>query len=358
MLSRDLHLLLVGASIGLSMAIAVLAWRERRWTRATRGLVMALATCGAFYALLPAPLGPEWPRGLRVLWRALAAPGVALVWLTVRTMFGDAARLRLRHLWPAAALSGVAALAALDGDAAGAWSRASGLALGGIAAGLAMHLLWELAQGRTGDLDAARGAARLLLTLAGALLVLLALAGAAWQLPWRWSGFGTLQLTVQLLVKIAWLWFVAAANAPVAAWLVPAPPLPPPTEESGPALSPEARQARDLLEAMRKRQLHRLTGLTIGQLAAALELPEYRVRQSINQQLGFRNFNAFLNRLRLEEVASRLADPAQDAVAITTIALDAGYASLGPFNRAFREAFGMTPSEFRRVRSLSSPTDS
>ena len=30
-----------------------------------------------------------------------------------------------------------------------------------------------------------------------------------------------------------------------------------------------------------------------------------------------------------------------------TIALDAGFGSLGPFNRAFREAEGMTPSEYR-----------
>ncbi|WP_371070074.1 helix-turn-helix domain-containing protein [Salmonella enterica] len=42
-----------------------------------------------------------------------------------------------------------------------------------------------------------------------------------------------------------------------------------------------------------------------------------------------------------------LADPAQREVPILTIALDAGFGSLGPFNRAFREAEGMTPSEFR-----------
>jgi len=34
-------------------------------------------------------------------------------------------------------------------------------------------------------------------------------------------------------------------------------------------------------------------------------------------------------------------------VPIITIALDAGFGSPGPFSRAFREAEGMTPSEFR-----------
>jgi AraC-like DNA-binding protein len=35
-------------------------------------------------------------------------------------------------------------------------------------------------------------------------------------------------------------------------------------------------------------------------------------------------------------------------VPILTIALDAGFQSLGPFNRAFKAQTGMTPSEFRR----------
>jgi AraC-like DNA-binding protein len=34
-------------------------------------------------------------------------------------------------------------------------------------------------------------------------------------------------------------------------------------------------------------------------------------------------------------------------VPITTIALDAGFRSLGPFNRAFKGETGVTPSEFR-----------
>lgn len=352
---RDVHLLLVGASIALSLAIAVQAWREPRWSVATRGLVIALVACGAFYSLLPVPLGAEWPRGLRVLWRVLAAPGVLLLWLTLRTLFGDAGQLRPRHLAPALALSGVAALAWLDGDAAGPWSRAAALLLGAVALLLALHLLWTLVAGRSADLDATRRASRLLLAGAGAALVLLALAGAAWQLPDRWSGFGSLQLGAQVIVKLAWLWLMAAPASPVAAWLAPPPPLPAPATPGSGALSPEARQAHDLLETMHRQQLHRRTGLTIVQLAEELKLPEYRLRQCINQQLGFRNFNAFLNRFRLDEVAARLADPAQDGVAITTIALEAGYASLGPFNRAFRDAFGVTPSDFRRQRPAAAP---
>ena len=52
---------------------------------------------------------------------------------------------------------------------------------------------------------------------------------------------------------------------------------------------------------------------------------------------------------------SALADPGQAEVPILTIALDAGFQSIGPFNRAFKAETGMTPSEFRRVRLAASP---
>jgi AraC-like DNA-binding protein len=92
---------------------------------------------------------------------------------------------------------------------------------------------------------------------------------------------------------------------------------------------------------------HRDEEMTIAKLAAQLGLQEYRLRRHINGALGHRNFAAFLNGYRLAEVKSALADPSQKEVPIITIALDAGFGSLGPFNRAFREAEGMTPSEFR-----------
>lgn len=88
-------------------------------------------------------------------------------------------------------------------------------------------------------------------------------------------------------------------------------------------------------------------GLTIAALAARLGEQEYRLRRLINGSLGYRNFAQFLNASRLGEVRAALADPTQREVPILTIALDAGFGSLGPFNRAFRDAEGMTPSEYR-----------
>lgn len=90
------------------------------------------------------------------------------------------------------------------------------------------------------------------------------------------------------------------------------------------------------------------SGLTIAVLANRLGVPEYRLRQTINRQLGYRNFSTFLNHHRIAEAQRRLRDPDMDRLPVLTIAMDLGYGSLGPFNRAFRDATGKTPTEFRR----------
>lgn len=118
------------------------------------------------------------------------------------------------------------------------------------------------------------------------------------------------------------------------------------------AAKPPPRQGDDplavrLLQFMATQMPYRDETLSIAKLAAQLGEQEYRLRRTINGGLGHRNFSAFLNGYRLAEVKAALADPAQREVPIITIALDAGFGSLGPFNRAFREAEGMTPSEFR-----------
>jgi AraC-like DNA-binding protein len=77
-------------------------------------------------------------------------------------------------------------------------------------------------------------------------------------------------------------------------------------------------------------------------------MPEYRLRVLINKRLGYRNFNALLHEHRLKDACERLADPARAHLPILTIALDVGYQSITPFNQAFRDAMGCTPSAFRR----------
>jgi AraC-like DNA-binding protein len=106
-----------------------------------------------------------------------------------------------------------------------------------------------------------------------------------------------------------------------------------------------------LERAMREEHAYRDEGMTVAALASRLALPEYRLRRLINRRLGHRNFNAFINGYRLTEAREALSDPAKRQLPVLTIALTAGFESIGPFNRAFKAETGVTPSEYRR-RSL------
>ncbi|PJZ76783.1 helix-turn-helix domain-containing protein [Leptospira neocaledonica] len=88
--------------------------------------------------------------------------------------------------------------------------------------------------------------------------------------------------------------------------------------------------------------------LTILALAKQLNVPEKKVRRLINKGLGYRNFNEFLNHFRIQEAKFILSDPGKNDFQVLRIAMDLGYGSLAPFNRAFKEIVGMTPSDFRK----------
>jgi len=115
-----------------------------------------------------------------------------------------------------------------------------------------------------------------------------------------------------------------------------------------PSLSPAEHVLNARVSEAMAAAVHREPGLTIGGLAERLGVPEHRLRSLINQRLGYRNFSAFLNHHRVADARTWLADPAKVDLPVLTIAMDLGYGSLAPFNRAFREDTGQSPSEFRR----------
>ena len=106
-----------------------------------------------------------------------------------------------------------------------------------------------------------------------------------------------------------------------------------------------------LLEALQRLlnvdRVYRQPKISIRSLADEIGLPEYRLRKLIHEELGFRNFNAFMHHYRIREACEMLSDPAQARTPILTIALTVGYQSINTFNRAFREIVGETPSTFR-----------
>lgn len=101
-------------------------------------------------------------------------------------------------------------------------------------------------------------------------------------------------------------------------------------------------------KAMNENEVWRGEDLSIGTLAALVGAPEHRLRKLINGTLGHRNFADYVNGRRIEAAKVALADPEQALKSVSTIAYDLGFASLGPFNRAFRAATGVTPTAWRQ----------
>lgn len=92
----------------------------------------------------------------------------------------------------------------------------------------------------------------------------------------------------------------------------------------------------------------RREGLTIGALASDLGVPEHRLRRAINTGLGHRNFSSFVNQARIQAAKAQLRDPDLGTLTVLEICYDVGFSSLGPFNRAFKEVTGMSPTAWRR----------
>jgi AraC-like DNA-binding protein len=118
---------------------------------------------------------------------------------------------------------------------------------------------------------------------------------------------------------------------------------------------PAKNRSRETIESLQLTALNKLMidgvflqqELTIGKLSTMLTLPPHQLRQLINQQLGFSNFSHYLNSYRIPWVCEQLQDVSKKHLPILTLALESGYGSIAPFNRAFKAKTGKTPKQYR-----------
>jgi AraC-like DNA-binding protein len=333
----------------LLAAAAALGLRPER--TATRGL-LALVCLGvaAFMAgSAPGFVRMAGPFAAALVHGVCNATAV-LVWLLAQSWFRRGFAPNRRHVAACVAYAG--AMVAADYGRSGMGPLGAtpdlsvtlylaGRALGAVAV---LAAVWDTLAGRRDDLLEPRRRARLL--FAGALAAYVALlalaeivfAGRGAPRAWAAAGNGVLALGAALLVIALMVDRTRAAL--IESWdATPAP---------GPArdlrLEALARQAE---LAMERDRLYRRDDLSIAVLAQVLGCPEYRLRRAINGCLGHRNFSDFVHTWRLREAAARLQSRAFDDQSIQDVALEVGFASIGPFNRAFKARFGTTPSEFR-----------
>jgi len=334
------ELLLRGAAIGGFVGLAVTIARGGLARVRIIGMLFCLAA--AAHTLTQGPtIAPQSAGAWLPVW-LFSVAGAGLFWLFATELFEDRARLEAYRLMLAAAplLFGVAAAIAPAPVARLLW-----LAHNIAGAALMAHVLLVVATGWKSDLVESRRRLRGPVLAAGAAYALAITIVQSGEIVWR---------SAEALSPLAAALLFLLSVASMGAFLRDDPALfgPVPGVAEAPQPAPEldredAVAAAALDRLMREERISREPGLTIAQLAARLGIPEYRLRRLINQRLGHRNFNAFLNQWRLAEAKEALADPAQREVPISTIALDAGFQSLGPFNRAFRADTGLTPSAYR-----------
>ncbi len=105
---------------------------------------------------------------------------------------------------------------------------------------------------------------------------------------------------------------------------------------------------KELEAIMELEQYWKTEGLTIRLLSEKLGVKEYKLRQTINQHLGYKNFNDYLHSYRISEACNILNNPQMSEMTILEIAYLVGYNSLAPFNKAFKQITNLTPTEFRK----------
>jgi AraC-like DNA-binding protein len=326
-----------GGVIALILVLGALAARGARRSVLDRYSTL-FALCGVAYLIESAPALAQRHEWWLCAIRAVSVSTPAVFWVWVKAQMDDPFVPAWRHWLP---WLGMIALGswAMAADRALPWQVVQLASLALVGLGIRRTL-----DGRGGDLVEGRRRLRLVLAVGAAAYI-----GGLEFINIHNQGINGPATTIGLEAALAV--YVAFGIALRVAWQ--APPAPPQPARPNPPSVADPEEAR-LLEALRLTmevdRVYREESCSIAFLAGRLGIPEYRLRRLINQRLGHRNFTAYVNGYRLAETTAALADPGQARVPILTITLDAGFQSLGPFNRAFKAQTGMTPSEFRRDR--------
>lgn len=86
--------------------------------------------------------------------------------------------------------------------------------------------------------------------------------------------------------------------------------------------------------------------LTLQQLAIEVNIPLHHLSRIINEHFN-QNFFDYINQFRVNEFIRRLPDPKYSNYSLLAIAFDCGFNSKTTFNRYFKKAIGLTPSQYK-----------
>ena len=330
------ELLIRGAAVGIFVLTAARIGGGGLTPARVTGALFALAAAGHTLTQLPAAWNAMGPAAA-VAW-VLSVAGAGLFWAFALELFGDNRRLALTRFVPAVVLLVIAIVARFYDETA----RPLWLVHNLIGAVLMLHVLAVIWTGWRDDLVEARRRLRRPLLGVAAIYTLILAAVQIGELYLGSASSLSFLAAVSLLALSLGSGLVFLRDDPQLLG-------------GAPSAPPRRVGARDeplrqrLMQALDEDEVWREEGLTIGALASRLGAAEHHLRRLINEDLGYRNFAAFLNERRIAAAQVALTDPGKYRIAISTVAYDVGFSSLAPFNRAFREITGKTPSDWRRT---------
>lgn len=337
---ETLALILRTSCLSFLLLFVVLAIRDGWKHSNTKFSILAAVTIAALFVQ-----GPSLPIWVAVPLRLIDACNIAFVWWSCLALLEEDFELRPMH-WLGLVAYGASTLPyrfALFGfiDVPPDWYRSLSDIVTFI---LVAHLIWKAAEGYREDLIEKRRGLRLVFILGCALAIAIAIFGQNLLYD---RGFGAHSLTLTAAVTLP---LAFALNI----WVLRLHPeifLFQPTtvaQEITPNIRPQDKALYERLIAVTETErVWAEPGLTIGALASKVGAPEHQLRALINRGMGYRNFTGFLNSYRLAYAKTVLADAEHARLPVLTIAMDAGFGSLAPFNRAFKASEGVTPTEYR-----------
>jgi AraC-like DNA-binding protein len=120
-------------------------------------------------------------------------------------------------------------------------------------------------------------------------------------------------------------------------------------QNSDEPVSVAEKQFAQLIQALLlDEQRYLQANLKVADIARELKVPEYRISKTLRTQLNAKNFNDFINKLRIEHACGLLTDSSKQHWSILVVSLESGFASVGPFTRAFKTITGSTPNQYRQ----------
>ncbi|BDX05892.1 helix-turn-helix domain-containing protein [Planctobacterium marinum] len=97
------------------------------------------------------------------------------------------------------------------------------------------------------------------------------------------------------------------------------------------------------------------SGLKVADLARQLNVSEYLIGRAIKAKFPDKNFNQYINQLRVEHAKELLLATDKQHWPVLVVGLESGFASVGPFNRAFKTQTGLTPNQYRQQGEVQAP---